>query len=117
LQQKLSAFDTQASKWGIDASNQEKTLMRNVDALYAEVSDFRKDTPKMFTLVKRDGKYYAVKNNSKDFYKFTADEKIGNLDALFNKYHNPEFKDMNFAERQKAIARQKDKEAKEKQKI
>lgn len=101
FQQKISAFDTQAKKWGIDASDGENVLMANVAGLHQKIKKLDKKAPKNYTIVKKDGKYYAIKSFSKKIHDYSDDEKIGNLADLYNKYSQPEWDKSFFANRRR----------------
>lgn len=112
LQQKLSAFNTQSKKWQIDASNQEAVLNLNVGALFKKIGTLDKKAPKNYTLVKKDGKYFAIKSNSKAIYNYDDDQKIGNLYDLHKKNTEPEW-DKDFFTNRKRDAEIADRKAKE----
>lgn len=115
LQQKLSAFDTQAKSWQIDASDQEATLIKNVVGLWEMIRKYRKKSPKDYVVAKKEGKYYAVPYWNRR--KFDENEIVGNLYDLYNKYTKPEWKEMNFHEKMKKIAMDASNKAKEKQEV
>lgn len=109
VQQKLSAFDTQAPKWQINADNEEGNLIKNVVALYDKVKNFNKDAPRYYDVAKKDGKYSAVRTNSRKRYQYTDDEIVGNLVDLYNKYTENSFEDVDFFNNQLRKARIADK--------
>jgi len=105
LKQKLSAFDTQANKFNIDANNQEEVLKQNVLGLWDLVKNYYHRPPKDYTLVKHDNKYYAVKNK----FKYTPDEIIGNLNDLHDKYQQTQWNNNNFHQEMINKAKEADK--------
>jgi hypothetical protein len=100
-QQKLSAFDTQTKNWKIDASDQEATLGANVAGLWEKIRKFSKQAPKNYDVGKKDGKYFAVKTNSRDRRNYSDDEIVGNLSDLHNKYSSPDWDERFFTNRKR----------------
>lgn len=96
VKQKLSAFDTQSPKWKINASDEEGELIKNVVALFKKVKEFNKDAPKYYDVAKKDGRYNAVRTNSRKRYQYADNEIVGNLLDLYNKYSESDFEDVNF---------------------
>jgi len=86
LQQKLSAFDAQTQKWNIDASDSEATLIKNIVGLYELVTKYRKQTPKNYDVINKNGKYFALPYFSRERKKIPDDEVVGNLADLYTKY-------------------------------
>ena len=99
--QKLSSFDTQSKKWKIDASDQEATLMANVAALYSKISSLDKQAPKYYDLIRDQGKYKAVKYNTKERQQYREDQVVGNLEDLYNKYSGSDLDDRFFKNRKR----------------
>jgi hypothetical protein len=99
--QKLGAFDTQSSKWKIDASDQEATLIANVAALYEKIKKHDKQAPKYYDVINDSGNYFAVKYNSPTRTKYKDDQVVGNLADLYSKYSAPDWDDKFFASRKR----------------
>ncbi len=109
--QKLSAFDTQSDKWKIDASDEERNLIRNLIALVEKVKTLDKDAVGYYDLVRKDGQYDAVRRNSRKRYKYNDDEVVGNLLDLYNKYSESNFDDKDFFTKQLTRGKIADKKA------
>jgi hypothetical protein len=92
--QKISAFDAQSDKWKTVTNQEELELMNNLVALYEKVKTFDKSAPRYYDLTLKDDIYRAIKYNSRDRYKYTPDEVIGNLDDIYNDYKSKYPEDM-----------------------
>lgn len=100
VERKVSAFDTQKSVWKDVVNQDEAEMLQNLVALYEKVKTFDKDATRYYDLTFKDGIYRAVRNNSKDRFKYTDNEVVGNLEDLYNKYSESDFEDMNFFKNQ-----------------
>jgi len=115
IKQKLSAFDTQAKNFTIDANNKEEVLKQNVQGLWDMVKKYAKKSPKNYEVINKDNKYFAVPKYNVSQYDPT--QVVGNLYDLFNKYNETEWKDNNFHQSMINKAKQADNIAKNNQNI
>ena len=65
-----------------------------------KVKTFDKDATRYYDLTFKDDVYRAVRNNSRDRYKYADNEVVGNLEDLYNKYSESDFEDMGFFKNQ-----------------
>jgi len=87
-------------------TDQEMMMVRNVMDQWKDIKDVKKKSPKDYILIhKPDGRFEITPRwNEK---KFDPDEVVGNVFDLYHKYSQdvPNWKDMNFFEKQKALAK------------
>ncbi|GAG81155.1 unnamed protein product [marine sediment metagenome] len=100
VERKVSAFDPQTAKWQNVVNKEEGELLQNLVALYQKVKSFDKDATRYYDLTFKDDVYRAVRNNSRDRFKYTDNEVVGNLEDLYNKYSESDFEDMDFFKNQ-----------------
>ncbi len=92
--QKVSMFDPQSDRFKGVVNQEELELMNNLVALYEKVKVFDKSAPRYYDLTFKDDIYRAVKSNSRDRYKYTDNEVLGNLDDIYREYEAKHPEDM-----------------------